>query len=34
MFLSLLHTIVSRKVILFSDILAVNVVVGWNVLAR
>ena len=31
--LSPLNTTVSRKVISFSDISAVNVIVGWNVLA-
>ena len=31
--LSLLNTTVSRKVIAFRDISAVNFVVGWNVLA-
>ena len=28
-----LNTVVSRKVVLFSDILAVNLIVGWNLLA-
>ena len=31
--LSPLNTTVSRKVISFSDISAVNFIVGWNVLA-
>ena len=31
--LSPLNTTVSRKVILFSDISAVNLMVGWNLLA-
>ena len=31
--LSLLKTTVSKKVISFSDISAVNIIVGWNVLA-
>ena len=31
--LSPLNTTVSRKVISFSNILAVNFIVGWNVLA-
>ena len=31
--LSPLNTTVSRKVIVFSDISAVNFIVGWNVLA-
>ena len=31
--LSPLNTTVSRKVISFSDISAVNIIVGWNVLA-
>ena len=32
--LSPLNTTVSRKVISFSDISAVNFIVGWNVLGR
>ena len=31
--LSPLNTVVSRKVVLFSDISAVNLIVGWNLLA-
>ena len=31
--LSPLNTTVSRKVILFSDISVVNLMVGWNLLA-
>ena len=31
--LSPLNTTVSKKVILFSDISAVNFIVGWNALA-
>ena len=31
--LSPLNTVVSRKEVLFSDILAVNLIVGWNLLA-
>ena len=32
--LSSLNTVVSRKVVLFSDISAVNLIVGWNLLVR
>ena len=31
--LSPLNTVVLRKVVLFSDISAVNLIVGWNLLA-